>query len=88
MFLVLIMFSVDYHLVMNLGKAGMFLAIGFIPTLIALEMVYRMGRAIAKLGEVSALVLQNRLTMHFACELGMSPLSSPQPTITMSISFL
>ena len=27
---------------MNLGEVGMFLAIGFVPTLIALEMVYRM----------------------------------------------
>jgi hypothetical protein len=36
---------------MNLGEALMFLAIGFIPTLIALEMVYRMGRAIGKYGE-------------------------------------
>jgi hypothetical protein len=34
------MASIAYHLVMNLGEAGMFLAIGLIPTLIALEMVY------------------------------------------------
>jgi hypothetical protein len=27
---------------MNLGEAAMFLAVGFVPTLIALEMAYRM----------------------------------------------
>jgi hypothetical protein len=82
------MFSIIYHLFMNPGEAGMFLAIGFIPMLIALEMVYRMGRAIVKRGDVSPLVLQNRLIMLFACELEMSPLSPPQPPITLSISFL
>jgi hypothetical protein len=50
---------------MNLGEAAMFLAIAFIPTLIALEMAYRMGRAIGKRGEVSSLVQQNRLRMLF-----------------------
>ncbi len=39
--------------VMNLGEAGMFLAIGFVPTLIALEIVYRMSRAISKRGKIS-----------------------------------
>ena len=38
---------------MNLGEVGMFVAVGFVPTLIALEMVYRMGRAIGKRGEIS-----------------------------------
>jgi hypothetical protein len=41
---------------MNLGEAAVFLAIGFVPTLIALEMVYRMGRAIGKRGEISSVV--------------------------------
>jgi hypothetical protein len=36
---------------MNLGEAGMFVAIGFVPTLIALELVYRMGKAIGRRGE-------------------------------------
>jgi hypothetical protein len=31
------------------------LAVGFVPTLIALEMVYRMGRAIGRRGEISSL---------------------------------
>jgi hypothetical protein len=51
---------------MNLGEAVMFLAIGFIPTLIALEMVYRIGRAIGKRGEDSSPAQQNRLRMLFA----------------------
>jgi hypothetical protein len=38
---------------MNPGEAAMFVAVGFVPTLIALEMVYRMGRAIGKRGEIS-----------------------------------
>jgi hypothetical protein len=38
---------------MNLGEIGMFVAVGFIPTLIALELVYRMGKAIGKRGEIS-----------------------------------
>jgi len=29
----------------------MFVAVGFIPTLIALELVYRMGKAIGRRGE-------------------------------------
>ena len=33
---------------MNPGGAAMFLAIGFVPTLIVLGMVYGMGRAIGK----------------------------------------
>ena len=36
---------------MNLGEAGMFVAVGFIPTLIALELVYRMGKVIGRRGE-------------------------------------
>jgi hypothetical protein len=45
--------------VMNLGEAAMFVAVGFVPTLIALEMVYRMGRAIGKRGEIPSLVQQH-----------------------------
>ena len=51
---------------MNLGEAVVFLAIGFVPTLIALEMVYRMGRAIGKRGEISSAAQHNRLSMLFA----------------------
>ena len=57
----------DFYQVMNPGEAAMFLAIGFIPTLIALEMVYRMGRAIGKRGEIPSLVKSNnRLGMRLA----------------------
>jgi hypothetical protein len=51
---------------MNLGEALTFLAIGFVPTLIALELVYRMGRAIRKRGEISSLAQHNKLKMLFA----------------------
>jgi hypothetical protein len=51
---------------MNLGDAVTFLAIGLIPTLIALEMVYRMGREIGKREEDSSLAQQNRRRMLFA----------------------
>jgi hypothetical protein len=40
---------------MNIGEAGIFVAVGFVPTLIALEMVYRMGKAIGGRGEISSL---------------------------------
>ncbi len=40
---------------MNFGEVSMFAAIGFVPTLVALEMVYRMGRAIGRRGEISSL---------------------------------
>ncbi len=51
---------------MNFGEVGMFVAIGFVPTLVALEMVYRMGRAIGKRGEISSVMHRNRLRMLFA----------------------
>ncbi len=53
---------------MNLGEAGMFVAVGFVPTLIALELVYRMGRAIGRRGEIPSLVAQhhNKLRALFA----------------------
>jgi hypothetical protein len=44
---------------MNPGEAATFLAVGFVPTLIALELVYRMGRAIGKRGEIPSLVQHN-----------------------------
>jgi hypothetical protein len=51
---------------MNPGEVGMFLAVGFVPTLIALEMVYRMGRAIGKRGEIQSLAQHNnKLKMLF-----------------------
>ncbi len=46
---------------MNVGEAAIFVAIGFIPTLVALELVYRMGRAIGKRGEISSVAEHNRL---------------------------
>ena len=55
-----------YDQVMNLIEAGIFVAVGFVPTLIALEMVYRMGRAIGKRGEISSLAQHNKLKMLFA----------------------
>jgi len=51
---------------MNPGEAAMFLAIGFVPTLVALEMVYKMGRAIGKRGEVSSLAEHSKLKMLFS----------------------
>jgi hypothetical protein len=52
---------------MNFGEAGMFVAVGFIPTLIALEIVYRMGRAIGRRGEISSLTQRHsKLRMLFA----------------------
>lgn len=59
MFLVLLMLFIDHYRSMNLGEAAIFMAIGFIPTLIALELVYRMGRAIGKRGEYSSVAQHN-----------------------------
>jgi hypothetical protein len=44
---------------MNLGEAAVFLAVGFVPTLIALEIVYRMGKAIGRRGEISSSLAQH-----------------------------
>ena len=44
---------------MNPVKQATFLAVGFVPMLIALELVYRMGRAIGKRGEIPSLVQHN-----------------------------
>jgi hypothetical protein len=46
---------------MNVGEAAIFVGIGFIPTLVALELVYRMGRAIGKRGEISSVAEDKRL---------------------------
>ncbi len=51
---------------MNLGQAAIFMAIGFVPTLIALELEFRMGKAIGKCGEYSSVVEHNRLKSLFA----------------------
>jgi hypothetical protein len=45
---------------MDPGEAAMFLAIGFVPTLIALELAYRMVRVIATRGEISLLVHRSK----------------------------
>jgi hypothetical protein len=39
---------------MNPSEVAMFVAVGFVSTLIALELVYRMGRAIGRRGEISS----------------------------------
>ena len=46
---------------MDLGEAATFLAIGFVPTLVALELLYSMGRAIGTRREISFLVEHNKL---------------------------
>ncbi|HEX6283055.1 MAG TPA: hypothetical protein VFZ67_12585 [Nitrososphaera sp.] len=52
---------------MNPVEATMLVAIGFIPTLIALELSYRMGRAIGRRGEISSLKQHNnKLRVLFA----------------------
>jgi hypothetical protein len=52
---------------MNFGEAAMFLAVGFVPTLIALEMVYRMGKAIGRRGEVPSVTKpHSKIRMLFA----------------------
>jgi hypothetical protein len=59
--LVLLMCTQITIITMNLGEAGMFVAVGFVPTLIALELVYRMGRAIGRRGEISSLAAQHNI---------------------------
>ena len=39
---------------MNPGDVAMFVAVGFIPTLIALELVYRMAQRLQKVEELQA----------------------------------
>jgi hypothetical protein len=45
------------------NEAAMYLAIGFVPTLVALELVYRMGRAIGKRGETPRLTHDTKLRL-------------------------
>jgi hypothetical protein len=45
------------------GEAAMYLAIGFVPTLVALELVYRMGRAIGRRGEGPRLAHDTKLRL-------------------------
>jgi hypothetical protein len=45
---------------MNIGEGAIFLAVGFVPTLIALEVVYRMGKAIGRRGEVPSLASRHK----------------------------
>jgi hypothetical protein len=48
-------------------KQDIFLAVAFVPALIALEMVYRMGKAIGRRGETSSLAQHHKmLRMLFA----------------------
>jgi hypothetical protein len=51
---------------MDFVEGAMLLAIGFLSTLIALEIVYRMGRAIGKRGEISSLAQHSKLRMLFS----------------------
>jgi hypothetical protein len=45
---------------MNLCEGAIFLAVGFVPTLIALEMVYRMDRGIGTREEISSLASHHK----------------------------
>jgi hypothetical protein len=51
---------------MNPGEAATFLTIGFVPTLIVLEMVYRMGRAIGNRREIPSLANRTKLGIRLA----------------------
>ncbi len=66
MFVVLLKSFLNYYQVMDFVEGATFLAIGFVPTLIALEIVYRMGRAIGKRGEISSLAQHGKLKMLFS----------------------
>jgi hypothetical protein len=58
-FVVLLMCFQATIKIMNPGEAAMFVAVGFVPTLIALELVYRMGKAIGRRGEIPSLASNN-----------------------------
>jgi hypothetical protein len=66
MFVVLLKSFLNYYQVMDFVEGAMLLAIGFLSTLIALEIVYRMGRAIGKRGEISSLAQHGKLKMLFS----------------------
>jgi hypothetical protein len=48
---------------MDFVEGAMLLAIGFVSTLIALEIVYRMGKATGERGEISSLAQHGKLKM-------------------------
>ena len=66
MFVVLLKFFPNYYQVMDFVQGAMLLVIGFVSTLIALEIVYRIGKAIGKRGEISSLAQHGKLKMLFS----------------------
>lgn len=66
MFVVLLKFFLNYYQVMDFVEGAMLLVIGFVSTLIALEIVYRIGKAIGKRGEISSLARHGKLKMLFS----------------------
>ena len=66
MFVVLLKFFPNYYQVMEFVQGAMLLVIGFVSTLIALEIVYRIGKAIGKRGEISSLAQHGKLKMFFS----------------------
>jgi hypothetical protein len=66
MFVVLLKFFPNYYQVMEFVQGAMLLVIGFVSTLIALEIVYRIGKAIGKRGEISSLAQHGKLKMLFS----------------------
>lgn len=66
MFVVLLKFFLNYYQVMDFVEGAMLLVIGFVSTLIALEIVYRIGKAIGKRGEISSLAQHGKLKMLFS----------------------
>lgn len=66
MFVVLLKFFPNYYQIMDFVQGAMLLVIGFVSTLIALEIVYRIGKAIGKRGEISSLAQHGKLKMLFS----------------------
>ncbi len=66
MFVVLLEFLLNYYQVMDFVEGAMLLVIGFVSTLIGLEIVYTIGRAIGKRGEISSLAQHGKLKMFFS----------------------
>ena len=66
MYVVLLKFFPNYYQVMDFVQGAMLLVIGFVSTLIALEIVYRIGKAIGKRGEISSLAQHGKLKMLFS----------------------
>ncbi len=65
MFVVLLEFLLNYYQVMDFVEGAMLLVFGFVSMLIALEIVYRIGRAIGKRREISSLAQHGKLKMLF-----------------------